>query len=183
MNLPRTNENSPSTHRRFLNRVLFGCCLFLATLIPSLDASGQGDSTMEDFLFDYHLGTAPEGGPMHEFDIEDRQNRFLTLEESTNLTDWTEIGSFKVTNTDALVAHAPLFPGHPHVFYRINYDSTNQIPNDETNILDLPATPFNYTNFPLPAHLLVAAVQNQDNTPATNPTTDAGASLGRVLFY
>ncbi len=49
--------------------------------------------------------------------------------------------------------------------------------------LNLPATPFNYANLPLPAHLLLSQSLNIDNTPADNPTTDWGATLGRVLFY
>ncbi len=35
----------------------------------------------------------------------------------------------------------------------------------------------------LPAHFLLPAVVQQDNTPADNPITNAGATLGRVLFY
>lgn len=54
---------------------------------------------------------------------------------------------------------------------------------------NLPATPYHYADvlFPLPAHFRanvgpVAAVAT-DNTPADDPVTDAGAALGRVLFY
>ncbi len=49
--------------------------------------------------------------------------------------------------------------------------------------LNLPANPFNYANPPLPAHLLQSQSLNIDNTPAHNPVTDDGATLGRVLFY
>ncbi len=35
----------------------------------------------------------------------------------------------------------------------------------------------------LPAHFTTGAVAATDNTPADNPITDAGATLGRVLFY
>ena len=48
--------------------------------------------------------------------------------------------------------------------------------------LNLPATPFNYANQALPAHLR-AVPPNLDNTPANNLVTDWGATLGRVLFY
>lgn len=48
---------------------------------------------------------------------------------------------------------------------------------------NLPSTPFNYANIALPDYLKTAVVNNQDNTPATNPITDDGATLGRVLFY
>jgi cytochrome c peroxidase len=54
----------------------------------------------------------------------------------------------------------------------------------------LPATPYQYSYLanPLPAHFLIDAGQigpaiDRDNTPTTNPVTDAGAALGRVLFY
>ena len=50
-------------------------------------------------------------------------------------------------------------------------------------VLNLPDTPCNYANLTLPNHLTGGPVANADNTPATNPTTDAGATLGRVLFY
>ncbi|MFK7808814.1 MAG: cytochrome c peroxidase [Saprospiraceae bacterium] len=56
---------------------------------------------------------------------------------------------------------------------------------------DLPSTPYNYIDIVLPTHLTTnalngpgqnAAVDN-DNTPADNPVTNEGATLGRVLFY
>lgn len=53
----------------------------------------------------------------------------------------------------------------------------------------LPAAPFHYTDAanPLPAHFRAlvdgASVAATDNTPLDDPITDAGAALGRVLFY
>lgn len=55
-------------------------------------------------------------------------------------------------------------------------DILKQTPN-------LPSTPFNYANISLPNYLQTPPVAGQDNTPANNPITDAGATLGRVLFY
>ena len=49
--------------------------------------------------------------------------------------------------------------------------------------LRLPDTPFRYTDLKLPVHFTQQAAQKFDNTPPDNPTTDAGATLGRVLFY
>lgn len=161
----------------YLTTFLAASCLVLPGVLA------QSGSVLDDLFFEYRLGTAPGGGPMHEFDIEDPLNRLLSVEESTNLIDWTEVGSFKITNTFVAVSHTPPFPGHPKVFYRIVDDPASQVPNSEANILNLPATPFNYANIVLPAHLQAAVVQNQDNTPAGNPTTDEGATLGRVLFY
>ncbi|TVP96987.1 MAG: cytochrome-c peroxidase [Planctomycetaceae bacterium] len=48
--------------------------------------------------------------------------------------------------------------------------------------LRLPATPYRYAEVDLPEHVRELAARF-DNTPAENPITDAGATLGRVLFY
>ena len=53
---------------------------------------------------------------------------------------------------------------------------TSSVPN-------LPATLYNYEDPNLPAHFLRRQIANRDNTPAFNPVTDEGATLGRVLFY
>jgi cytochrome c peroxidase len=55
-------------------------------------------------------------------------------------------------------------------------------PPQVTDHLDLPC-PADLYDPPLPAHFDTPAVQGFDNTPADNPITDAGATLGRVLFY
>lgn len=52
----------------------------------------------------------------------------------------------------------------------------------------LPATPFAYADadIALPAHYTrtgPGSVSGADNTPPANPVTNAGATLGRVLFY
>ena len=49
--------------------------------------------------------------------------------------------------------------------------------------LHLPAVLDRYANIDLPAHFTTRQVRNFDNTPRDNPVTDAGATLGRVLFY
>ncbi|MFK7803987.1 MAG: cytochrome-c peroxidase [Anaerolineae bacterium] len=53
---------------------------------------------------------------------------------------------------------------------------TEQVPQ-------LPATHYNYANPDLPNYFERGRVDNTDNTPNNNPVTDAGATLGRVLFY
>ena len=49
-------------------------------------------------------------------------------------------------------------------------------------VLHLPDAPYHYANVELPAHFLQPG-HNADNSPADNPITDSGATLGRVLFY
>lgn len=69
--------------------------------------------------------------------------------------------------------------------YRI-HDSTLIVRQQNSgNLLapKLPATHLNYANIELPVHLAASVVQSMDNTPTDNPITDAGATLGRVLFY
>jgi cytochrome c peroxidase len=50
-------------------------------------------------------------------------------------------------------------------------------------VLNLPFTPFNYANPTMPGYLTAPPILGQVNTPAGNPITDNGATLGRVLFY
>ncbi|TFH75935.1 cytochrome-c peroxidase [Gammaproteobacteria bacterium LSUCC0112] len=57
--------------------------------------------------------------------------------------------------------------------------------------LELPDTPFDYANLSLPSYFvtntrgqnLPTSINGTDNTPADNPITNDGATLGRVLFY
>jgi cytochrome c peroxidase len=49
--------------------------------------------------------------------------------------------------------------------------------------LRLPDTPYHYAEIDLPAHFTTPAARRFDNTPADNPVTNNGATLGRVLFY
>lgn len=60
------------------------------------------------------------------------------------------------------------------------------IPPPADNAPNLPAVPYNYTaqGF-MPAHIrnFLHAHPDIDNTPANNPITNDGATLGRVLFY
>ncbi len=53
--------------------------------------------------------------------------------------------------------------------------------NDYT-CLNLPITPFNYEAINFPSDV-INNLEEMDNTPSDNPTTDEGATLGRVLFY
>ncbi|HNU14708.1 MAG TPA: cytochrome c peroxidase [Chitinophagaceae bacterium] len=75
------------------------------------------------------------------------------------------------------------------LFIFIACKKDNSEVNDSTPVdpvaaaLNLPATPFNYANIVQPAYLTGPNIIGQINTPANNPITDNGATLGRVLFY
>jgi cytochrome c peroxidase len=68
-------------------------------------------------------------------------------------------------------------------FYSCRKSGTSSNSTDPLAALKLPATPFNYSNQPLPGYLRTPLINGQDNTPASNAVTDWGATLGRVLFY
>lgn len=61
-------------------------------------------------------------------------------------------------------------------------DTGSSVPDPVSSVLNLPATPYNYSNVVFPAHIALALAAN-DNTPADNSITNDGATLGRVLFY
>ena len=109
-------------------------------------------------------------------------NQVWVIQSSSNLRDWTETESWKIFNGNfhRSLTHA----GNPNVFYRAFFDPARQNINSTTiNALLLPAVPFHYANPALPASFLVNPILGQDNTPANNPVSDPGATLGRVLFY
>ena len=59
-------------------------------------------------------------------------------------------------------------------------DDAPMITDDKVPVL--PATPYAYA-VPLPPHAMRSITPGVDNMPASNPITDSGATLGRVLFY
>ncbi|MEM6929557.1 MAG: cytochrome c peroxidase [Myxococcota bacterium] len=61
-------------------------------------------------------------------------------------------------------------------------DPVTGYPSEVTDVLDLPETRYRYAP-EWPAHFDANVVAAVDNTPNDNPVTDAGATLGRVLFY
>jgi cytochrome c peroxidase len=103
---------------------------------------------------------------------------YWRVDAATALSAWLPAGRFEVVNSNATVnLDVPANPTPGQSFYRLIAD------NSVENVLNLPPSPFNYSNITLPPHLLTPDVNGSDNTPANNPVTDAGATLGRVLFY
>lgn len=122
------------------------------------------------------------GASAARVNVSDAYNHVWVLQSSSNLTSWTEVAALKLHNG----RFARTFPREatPGLFFRGYYDSARQdlLSTTETALL-LPATSFNYAAPVLPLSFLVNPILAQDNTPATNFTTDVGATLGRVLFY
>lgn len=104
------------------------------------------------------------------------------LQSSVNFSNWTEAASLKLHN-GAFQLGIPR-DATPFLTFRAVFDPARQtLTSEVTNALQLPSSPFNYAAPVLPVKFLQQPILGQDNTPATNLTTDAGATLGRVLFY
>ncbi|MDB6035360.1 MAG: Cytochrome-c peroxidase [Verrucomicrobiales bacterium] len=115
--------------------------------------------------------------------VNDPGDRAWVIQTSSNLTAWSDAGVVKVHKG----SYGSLFSNNvsmPGLYFRALYDPTRQeVASTVQNALLLPSTAFNYSTPVLPPNFLVQPILGQDNTPTTNMTTDAGAALGRVLFY
>ena len=123
------------------------------------------------------LDKTPTAVTLH---IKDAGNHSWHLRSSTDLTNWTDHTNYRVHNGQLSITMAP---DGPKRFYQIDPLTDSAVPASAAQTLSLPATLYNYANPVLPAHLLAQAIRAQDNQPITNPVTNAGATLGRVLFY
>lgn len=61
--------------------------------------------------------------------------------------------------------------------------NTDITSNPWSDVLNIPDQPYTYSNISLPGYLNTPNITGQVNTPANNPITDWGATLGRVIFY
>ncbi len=128
------------------------------------------------------LSIGGAGGGGASITVADPANRLWVLQTSTNLISWTETGTWKIYN-GSFRGTLPV-GNSPNGFFRALYDVNRpDIANTTQNALRLPGVSFNYAAPTLPPNFLVPPISTQDNTPITNVTTDAGATLGRVLFF
>jgi cytochrome c peroxidase len=128
------------------------------------------------------LSLAPTNAGAMSLSISNSGDQVWIVQNSGDLANWTNVESLKIFNGSYRRTYTNVANGN--LFYRAFYDPANQsIADTTTNALLLPATNYNYSAPVLPASFSVPAILAEDNTPANNPTTDAGATLGRVLFY
>lgn len=129
------------------------------------------------------LAIETEGSEPPRITIGDGANGSWQLQSSADLKTWTEVEAVKVHNGSFSIRTAAL-PSATGSFYRaVSPEGENALASTVDEALALAAIAPNYAQLNLPAHLLVATIVAQDNEPVTNPVTDAGAELGRVLFY
>ena len=128
------------------------------------------------------LSLTRTNGSVASLSITNLGDQVWIVQGSSNLTGWTEIESVKVFNGSYRRSYTNGAMGN--YFYRTFYDATRQtIVSATTNALLLPATNFNYAALVLPATFLVNPILAEDNMTVNNTNSDAGATLGRVLFY
>ena len=113
-------------------------------------------------------------------EVRDPGNHSWRLQSTTDLVQWTNGASYRVFNG---LLRIPAPADGSARFFRLDSDEAGSVSSSAASALVLPGSPFNYANPTLPGHLLTPLIQGQDNTPASNPTTNAGAALGRVLFH
>ena len=128
------------------------------------------------------LQIQPRGGNAISVAITNPGDQVWIIQRSSDFVHWNEFSTWKVHN-GSFHSTFDSGPSSPNVF-RAFYDPARQdILSTTENALLLPAPSFNYANPILPPSFYVPPIVGQDNMPATNVTTDAGATLGRVLFY
>jgi cytochrome c peroxidase len=123
------------------------------------------------------------GLPLSGVQVNDAANRVWTLQESTNLTTWTDVETVKIHNSRyrSTITNDPA--RNRRFFRTLLTPSRPDLTSTVESALLLPAAPFNYAQPDLPSAFSLPPIADQDNMPADNLTTDAGAALGRVLFY
>lgn len=127
------------------------------------------------------VSIVPNGASSATVAVNDPGNHVWILQSSPDFLTWSNAGAWKIHNGNFHRTFNQA--GQGTLFYRAFYDPAQQTNlSFGSNALRLPPVLADYTP-PLPRHYLAPPVSNQDNTPVANPTTDAGATLGRVLFY
>jgi cytochrome c peroxidase len=116
-------------------------------------------------------GQDPEGDGTSEGDDDD-----------TGDDDGTTAGTSSGDGADDTSSGADTGPGDDGSDGSSTGEPADGYPTAVLDHLDLPWPPFDYDP-PLPPHWQTPGVGQLDNMPRGNPTTDVGATLGRVLFY
>ena len=113
-------------------------------------------------------------------EIRDPGNHAWMLQSTDRLGSWTNHTTYRVFNGRLEI---PVNRNGSARFYRLNSDVAGPVSSSAASALMLPASPYNFANPVLPLHLTTLPILGQINTPAANPITNAGAALGRALFY
>ena len=151
---------------------------FILTTGPALRASVPELPAGSACGFTLHPGES-----LPRLTLTDPGNHAWTLQSSPNLLDWTDGRTVRVYNGHLATPFLADGTGGTRYFRSAYLPSMPDTLSSVALALRIPATADNYANPVLPAAFRVQPILGQDNTPANNPVTNAGATLGRVLFY
>jgi cytochrome c peroxidase len=162
---------------RLVRRGLGPAAVLLATAWPSATASGYlpaalASSTIKAASL-YAAGPAALRGVLSV--------EVAALTEGVLRSMW--LTKTKITAAVLLVVGACIGVGLTWGAYQRNPKEKTPVKPSTARTLRLPDKPSRYANIDLPAHFKTPQARRFDNTPADNPVTDQGATLGRVLFY
>jgi cytochrome c peroxidase len=115
--------------------------------------------------------------------VTDPGNHAWVVQSSPDLRTWTDVETWKLHNGSYRRGFSANGTDAPRYFRAVYNPLQQNLPSTVANALLLPASPPNYANPALPPIFLAQPILGQDNTPANNAVTNAGATLGRVLFY
>ena len=133
---------------------------------------------------DYEVTLAPgTSAADYQLDFADSTNAPWVFQTSTDLVSWTDQRSFQVNNHGYRFTINAAAAGSRVFFRMVSASAGTVVDTSKSARTTLPVVTDNYAVLNLPAHLLVPIITGQNNTPGNNPVTDAGATLGRVLFY
>jgi cytochrome c peroxidase len=123
------------------------------------------------------------GDSLPRLTLTDPGNHAWIIQSSPDLAHWTDLQTVRVYNGSLRTAFLTDGTGGTRYFRSLYLSTPPDSLSTTALALDLPATTANYANPALPATFRAQPILGQDNTPAANPVTDAGATLGRTLFY
>lgn len=163
--------NRPADHKLLMWSIALAALFALVVLAPAQAPSAAT------------LGILPATGTnIVSIRITESGNFVWLLQRTMDLTNWSEVAAIKLHNGSYQHGIAA-GTASPALFRAVFEPARQTIPSTAATALLLPATPFNYAAPNLPPRFSQQPILGQDNQPATNLTTDAGATLGRVLFY
>jgi cytochrome c peroxidase len=162
---------------RLVRRGLGPAALLLATAWPSVTASAHLPAALASST----IRGAGLWAAGHAADPSVVSAKVAALTEGVLSGMW--LTKTKMTVAVLLVAGSFIGLGLTWGAYRRDAGEKPPVNPPAARTLRLPDTPHRYADIDLPAHFQTPAARRFDNTPADNPVTDHGATLGRVLFY
>ena len=162
---------APSQMHRLALLTLLATASALPATTPELPAGSSCGFTLHP------------GESLPRLTLTDPGNHAWIVQSSPDLLHWTDQQTVRVFNGSLATPLLADGTGGTHYFRSAWLPAAPDTLSTVALALKLPASTDSYANPVLPAAFRVPPILGQDNTPANNPVTNAGATLGRVLFY